>query len=97
MRHQDWIMMTKIKLNSATIEHVFLIESSSLEVGAKWRLNNGKIFYASMDDPEFLQKVDNGMLFDEGNRMYAKVEITQFEKNNKIQTQYRIVKILDKN
>lgn len=71
--------------------------SISFKDGNKWRFAYGDSeFYATMEDEEFLNNVDNNSLsFSKSDAIKAQVKIEQYLTEKGIKTEYKILKILE--
>lgn len=73
------------------------ITSITFEKGYKWRLTNGNsTFWASIEDTEFLDKVERGEIsFTNGDMLRIRYYIQQTVKSNSIASEYIVTKVLE--
>lgn len=84
-------------LDEHTIDMWLSFINISFKDGNKWKFSNGdNEFYASMEDKQFLDSVNNDIMrFSKNDTMKASVKISQYLTENGIKTYYSIIKILE--
>lgn len=83
-------------VSDATSRKVLLIESPSFKDGNKWKVHDGSSqFYASLEDAEFLAKIDAGERFGKGDVLIVDLRQTQSIIGAKLTTDFRIVKVIE--
>ena len=79
-----------------TIPMILLIESPVFKDGNKWRFYDGaNSFSASIEDEEFLQKVEDGEAFAKGDSLHVELRINQVRKGDKLSTEKTVVRVLE--
>lgn len=80
------------KITDATIRLALVIEAPVFKDGNKWRLHDGQqSFYAEMEDPLFLARVNEGERFGKGDVLIADVRISQEQSGMKITAERSVV------
>ncbi|AFQ52229.1 hypothetical protein GEM_5845 [Burkholderia cepacia GG4] len=70
------------------------LESVVFKDGNKWRVHDGtSAFYASLDDEQFIAKVDAGERFGKGDVLVVDLRQTQIISAEGLRNEYRIVKV----
>ncbi|APH12605.1 hypothetical protein ASJ33_05275 [Dehalococcoides mccartyi] len=74
----------------------FSIISLAFKENNKWRLSDGDaIFNVTMNDANFLSKVDNNLIsFSKGDILYCELLTTQWQVQNGVKTEYEVIKVL---
>jgi hypothetical protein len=75
---------------------MLLIESLAFKDGNKWRVHDGTAtFHASIEDKEFLAKIDAGERFGKGDVLVVDLRQVQSIVNAKLVNESIIVKVLE--
>lgn len=75
--------------------HVSIATAAFIE-GNKWRVSSDdQTFYAGMDDPAFLESVNQGEKFAKGDVLKVRMRVIQSRGPSGLQTQRSIVEVLD--
>ena len=83
-------------LTDAVVKMVLHLESPVFKDGNKWRFFDGQqSFHATIDDREFLAKVDAGEPFRKGDVIVADVRISQTQEGVRLTAERIIVKVLE--
>jgi len=70
------------------------LESVVFKDGNKWRVHDGtSAFYASLDDEQFIAKIDAGERFGKGDVLVVDLRQTQIVTDEGLRNEYRIVKV----
>jgi hypothetical protein len=78
------------------VRKVLLIESVVFKDGNKWRVHDGQYpFFASLDDEEFLSKVNAGERFGKGDVLVVDLRQIQTVDAGTLKTENHIVKVLE--
>ncbi len=71
------------------------IATAAFTQGNKWRLSSGdETFYAAIEDPAFLGRVEQGERFAKGDILQARMHVVQSRGPSGVQTQRQVVKVL---
>jgi len=72
------------------------IATAAFIEGNKWRLSSGdQTFYASVDDPAFVERVNQGEQFAKGDVLKVRMRVVQSRGPSGLQTQRSIVEVLE--
>ncbi len=83
-------------LSDETVTTYVHIATAAFTEGNKWRLSSGdETFYAAIEDPAFLGRVDQGERFAKGDILRTRMRIVQSRGPSGIQTQRHVVEVLD--
>lgn len=75
---------------------VLLIESLTFKDGNKWRVHDGSNqFYAAIEDPGFLSKIDSGERFGKGDVLVVNLRQTQSVIGARLANEYGIVEVIE--
>jgi len=75
--------------------HVSIATAAFIE-GNKWRLSSGdQTFYVGMDDPAFVESVNQGKRFAKGDVLKVRMRVVQSRGPSGLQTQRSIVEVLE--
>lgn len=88
----------KTILTQNTMQVAVLIESPSFRDGNKWRVSLGEknSFYASVEDEEFLKRVDDRLeRFGKGDLLKVDLQTTQSMVSGRITVEYAILKVYE--
>lgn len=81
-------------VSDSTSRKVLLLESVVFKDENKWRVHDGQYpFFASMDDREFLDKVNGGERFGKGDVLVVDLEQIQVISGGVLKNEYRILKV----
>lgn len=83
-------------VSDTTSRKVLLIESLTFKDGNKWRVHDGtNNFYASIEDKEFLDRIDAGERFGKGDVLVVDLRQTQSIVGARLVNESTIVKVLE--
>lgn len=83
-------------LNDATLKMILHLESPVFREGNKWRFSDGQeSFQATLDDREFLAKVDAGEPFRKGDIIVANVRINQAQQGTRLTAERTITRVFE--
>jgi len=83
-------------LTDAVVKMVLHLESPVFKEGNKWRFFDGQqSFHATIDDKEFLAKVDAGEPFRKGDVIVADVRISQTQEGARLTAERTITRVLE--
>lgn len=81
-------------VSDTTSKKLLLIESLTFKDGNKWRVHDGTSpFYASIEDKDFLDKIDAGERFGKGDVLVVDLRQIQSIVGAKLVTESKIVKV----
>ncbi|MCA8339832.1 hypothetical protein QZM91_24170 [Burkholderia multivorans] len=83
-------------VSDTTSRKMLEIESLTFKDGNKWRVHDGtSTFYASIEDKEFLDKIDGGERFGKGDVLIVDLRQVQSVVGARLVTESTIIKVLD--
>lgn len=83
-------------LSDDVVQTYVSIATAAFIEGNKWRLSSGdQTFYASVDDPAFVERVNQGERFAKGDMLQVQMRVVQSHGPSGLQTQRSIVKVLE--
>ncbi len=86
----------KQKINEDTRTVYLNIVSISFKDGNKWKFFDGeREFFATIDDNEFIYKVDNNLPITKSDTFKVELKITQYNTEEGLKTDYSVKKILE--
>jgi hypothetical protein len=81
-------------VSDTIVEEMVQIESLTFKDGNKWRVHNGIApFYTTIEDAEFLAKIDAGMRFGKGDLLDVDLRRIQRMVDSRLVSDYRVVKV----
>jgi hypothetical protein len=81
-------------VSDSTARKMLLIESVTFKDQNKWRVHDGQsAFFSSMDDGEFLKKVNAGERFGKGDVLVVDLQQIQTVTGGALRTEFRILKV----
>jgi hypothetical protein len=81
-------------VSDTVVEEMLQIESLTFKDGNKWRVHNGIApFYTTIEDTEFLAKIDAGARFGKGDLLNVDLRRVQRMVNRRLVSDYRVVKV----
>ena len=81
-------------VSDTVVEEMLQIESLTFKDGNKWRVHNGIApFYTTIEDAEFLAKIDAGARFGKGDLLNVDLRRVQRMVNRRLVSDYRVVKV----
>lgn len=89
--------LPEVVINDRETEMVLNIASVSFAEGNKWRLSDGDhTFWASIDDEDYVARVERGEeAFRKGDMLRCSLRIRQWQGEEGLQTEYRVVRVLE--
>jgi hypothetical protein len=87
----------ELKLGEHEIPMVVSISSVAFVEGNKWRLTDGdNTFHASIDDAEFIRRVEQGIeAFRKGDMLRVRMQIVQSQRESGLHTDYHVAEVLE--
>jgi hypothetical protein len=80
----------------STVPMALILEGPVFKDGNKWRFSDGQqSFHASIEDREFLSRVDRGERFGKGDVLYVDIRLNQQQSGMKLNMERTIVRVKD--
>jgi hypothetical protein len=91
------LQVEEAALGDHEFETVFTIAVASFAEGYKWRLSEGDaaVFTASIEDPVFRARIDNGEPFRKGDMLRVRMRSVQTQRGDKLHVERSVVEVVE--
>lgn len=87
---------TTLPVTDNTFEYALTVEAPVFKEGNKWRFSDGgSSFFADIEDPDFIHKVNAGESFAKGDVLRVKMRVEQERRGSELTTNRTVISVLE--